>query len=62
MLSDYIAHTFIHGSYNNSIPATKYRTKVTSNNKLKNCCFFRLSHRDGYIFQVDNVFGEHYTF
>ena len=40
MLSDYIAHTFIHGRDNNSTPATKYRIKVTSNNKLKNHLIF----------------------
>ena len=40
MLSDYIAHTFIHGSYNNSTPGAKYRTKVIRNNKLKNGLFF----------------------
>jgi hypothetical protein len=43
MLSDYIAHTFIHGSYNNSTPGAKYRTKVTSNNKLKNHLILLLS-------------------
>jgi hypothetical protein len=43
MLSDYIAHTFIQGSYINSTPGAKYRTQMLRNNKMKNrffVCFF----------------------